>query len=62
MNLQELNELDFNDIAKFISEHKNQVVNELKNYGYNYVCLDLSGYRTGSMNEIINKGVANVTA
>jgi len=27
------------------------IVNELKKLGYTYVCLDLEGYRTGSMNE-----------
>jgi len=27
------------------------IVSELKKLGYTYVCLDLEGYRTGSMNE-----------
>ncbi len=31
----------------------NQVVNKLKAIGYTYVTLDLQGYRTGSMNEVL---------
>jgi uncharacterized protein len=29
------------------------LVKELKAIGYQYVCLDLQGYRTGSLNEIL---------
>ena len=29
------------------------LVGELKAIGYQYVCLDLQGYRTGSLNEIL---------
>ena len=29
------------------------LVSELKAIGYQYVCLDLQGYRTGSLNEIL---------
>jgi pyridinium-3,5-biscarboxylic acid mononucleotide sulfurtransferase len=29
------------------------LVSELKAIGYHYVCLDLLGYRTGSLNEIL---------
>ncbi|MCK5558754.1 MAG: TIGR00268 family protein, partial [Candidatus Hydrogenedentes bacterium] len=32
-----------------------QIVRELKKAGYNYVTLDLEGYRTGSMNETIER-------
>jgi uncharacterized protein len=32
-----------------------QVVSELKTLGYTYVCLDLEGYRTGSMNEGLDR-------
>jgi uncharacterized protein len=32
-----------------------EVVSALKGLGYTYVCLDLDGYRTGSMNEGIKK-------
>jgi uncharacterized protein len=31
-----------------------EVVREIKEAGYNYVALDLEGYRTGSMNEMID--------
>jgi uncharacterized protein len=34
-------------------ELRNQVVNKLKAIGYTYVTLDLQGYRTGSMNEVL---------
>ncbi len=33
---------------------RNQVVNHLKSLGYLYVTLDLQGYRTGSMNEVLS--------
>jgi uncharacterized protein len=29
------------------------VHNELTQLGFKYVCLDLKGYRTGSMNEVL---------
>ena len=32
---------------------RTKIYNELKNLGFSYVTLDLQGYRTGSMNEII---------
>ncbi|MBU0547345.1 MAG: ATP-dependent sacrificial sulfur transferase LarE [Candidatus Omnitrophica bacterium] len=31
------------------------IVDKLKNLGYNYITLDLEGYRTGSLNEVINE-------
>ncbi len=37
------------DIPRLISK-RNQVVDKLKNFGYNYITIDLEGYRTGSMN------------
>jgi uncharacterized protein len=43
-----------NDILRLINK-RGQVVNRLKNLGYKYITLDLEGYRTGSMNEVINK-------
>jgi uncharacterized protein len=30
---------------------RNQVVRELKRLGFVFVCLDMEGYRTGSLNE-----------
>jgi len=42
------------DIARLLSKRK-PVVDRLKELGYNYVTLDLEGYRTGSLNEVIRK-------
>lgn len=36
-------------------EKRNEIVSKLKGIGYTYVTLDLQGYRTGSMNEVLNK-------
>lgn len=32
---------------------REQIVRRLKELGYKYVALDLQGYRTGSMNEVL---------
>lgn len=45
----EVLEKDFPRIMKL----KPLIVNKAKNLGYNYVSLDLEGYRTGSMNEVL---------
>jgi uncharacterized protein len=45
-------EVNKNDIPRLISKRK-QVVDKLKELGYNYVTIDLEGYRTGSLNEVI---------
>jgi len=31
------------------------IIDKLKRLGYNYVTLDLEGYRPGSMNEVLEK-------
>jgi uncharacterized protein len=31
------------------------VVSKLKSLGYTYITLDLAGFRSGSLNEILNK-------
>jgi uncharacterized protein len=36
---------------------RNRLIRKFKALGYTYITLDLEGYRSGSMNEIINKGV-----
>ena len=36
-----------------LAHKSNLVVDRLKKMGYNYITLDLEGYRTGSMNEVI---------
>jgi uncharacterized protein len=42
------------DIPKLISKH-DLIVEKLKRLGYNYVTVDLEGYRTGSLNEVIKR-------
>lgn len=39
----------------FVVERAAEVEKSLKELGYNYVALDLQGYRTGSMNETLNR-------
>lgn len=41
----------------FFLEHREEVVSHLKDLGYIYITLDLQGYRTGSMNEVLDKEV-----
>jgi len=47
-------EVNDNQISTLISK-RNLIVDKLKKLGYNYVTVDLEGYRTGSMNEVIRK-------
>ncbi|MBQ9022797.1 MAG: ATP-dependent sacrificial sulfur transferase LarE [Eubacterium sp.] len=43
------------EFAKLIqSEIRSEVTDRLKEYGFSYVSMDLSGYRTGSMNETLS--------
>lgn len=42
-------------IEKFITNHREEVYKSFKEIGFPYVALDLEGYRTGSMNEMIDK-------
>jgi uncharacterized protein len=35
--------------------HRQAIVEKLKDLGYNYITLDLEGYRTGSLNEVIKE-------
>jgi uncharacterized protein len=45
-------EVDRSDFAKLLSSGvAERITAALKEIGYTYVCLDLAGYRTGSMNE-----------
>lgn len=43
-----------NDIPYLLSK-RNKVIDKLKKLGYNYVTVDLEGYRTGSMNETLRR-------
>ena len=49
-------EVESKDVPFFLdADQRAKVVNELKTLGYAYVTLDLGGYRTGSMNEVLGK-------
>jgi pyridinium-3,5-biscarboxylic acid mononucleotide sulfurtransferase len=49
-------EVDREDLIRLISKDATRlIVDSFKALGYAYVCLDLEGYRTGSMNEVIRK-------
>ena len=42
------------DISRFMeTETREAIVSSFREYGFSYVSLDLEGYRTGSMNEIL---------
>ena len=42
------------EFEKILSgEHRNKIYRTLKALGFTYVTLDLGGYRTGSMNEVL---------
>jgi len=43
------------DIAKLFKK-RDFIVSRLKTLGYNYITVDLEGYRTGSMNEALERG------
>jgi len=47
-------EVDKNDIRRLLNKRE-RIVKRLKDLGYNYITVDLEGYRTGSLNEVINK-------
>ena len=47
-------EVDKSDIRRLLNKRE-QIVKRLKDLGYNYITVDLEGYRTGSLNEVINK-------
>jgi uncharacterized protein len=42
------------DIPRLINRRE-QIVDRLKKLGYNYITIDLEGYRTGSINEVIKQ-------
>jgi len=47
-------EVNKSDIRRLLNKRR-QIVKKLKGLGYNYITLDLEGYRTGSLNEVINR-------
>ncbi len=48
-------EVDGQDIPRILHK-RNLVVEKLKRLGYNYITVDLEGYRTGSLNEVLKAG------
>lgn len=40
---------------KKIFDNAEEIVKQLKNIGFKYITLDLEGYRTGSLNEVLNE-------
>lgn len=48
-------EVDRETMGVLLNGHREEVVAKLKSLGYTYVTLDLEGYRTGSMNETLNR-------
>ncbi|MDQ0198024.1 adenine nucleotide alpha-hydrolase family protein [Neobacillus ginsengisoli] len=45
-------EVEPNDMKTILENHES-IVNELQNYGYKYITLDLIGYLSGSMNKVL---------
>ena len=44
------------EISRLVEEeNRTRIASQLKEYGFDYVTLDLQGYRTGSMNETLDK-------
>lgn len=46
------------DFGKIVEEEiRKKIVEAFSQYGFSYTSLDLKGYRTGSMNEMLNKAI-----
>ena len=51
-------EVTAENIARFADPSlRERICRRLKEYGFSYVSLDLTGYRTGSMNEVLDKSL-----
>lgn len=50
-------ELKLEDIICFIEKDRESVVKHFKDFGFNFVTLDLQGYRVGSLNEEVSKNI-----
>lgn len=50
-------EVEEKDLKRFLDEPvRKKVIEGMKEAGFTYITLDLQGYRTGSMNEVLKKG------
>lgn len=47
-------EIDPSDFSEML-EKRNQITEEMKSLGFTYVAVDLNGFRSGSMNEVLEK-------
>lgn len=47
-------EVEAQDMARILEEHE-EINKALKKFGYNYISLDLEGYKSGSMNKVLEK-------
>jgi uncharacterized protein len=54
-------EVETDDLITIL-EHREEIDAHLKSLGYTYVALDLQGYRTGSMNEVLKKRKTQVAS
>jgi uncharacterized protein len=43
------------DLAKITIRHRTRLSHDLKALGYTYVALDMEGYRSGAMDEVLRK-------
>jgi uncharacterized protein len=49
-------EVGKNEVARFFDDGlRETIISEIKKLGFKYVTLDLEGYRTGSMNEVLSE-------
>ncbi len=49
-------EVDKKDIKRFFNQRFcDKIIRRLKRLGFNYIVLDMEGYRTGSLNEVLRK-------
>jgi len=54
-------EVGTDDIGRLLTkEMRGKTIRALKEIGYSYICLDLEGYRTGSMNEVLIRNSSGV--
>ena len=48
-------EVSADDFSRITSELREGIISRFRSIGFSYVTLDLSGYRTGSMNEVLTR-------
>jgi len=53
-------ELKTEDFVRFIEKDRDNVIKYFKSVGFNYVTLDLQGYRLGSFNEEISQDIKEI--